>query len=534
MKKITLFFCAIIATATSLFATEHEYPNSFNFNRAIDAIEVGDYDNAIKYLKLELMENPDNGYAHYFMGAIHSVWDYEYGEALKHTNKALKLIPKTDYEFYASVFYGRSQIYLALGDTTKAIDDISKAIVLQSDESLYYKVRAQIYYEIKDYEKADADYLKILSIDETDLNGYMGLGRNLNAQGRHYEAIDKYSYVISLYPYYNSAYSFRAESYLKLEEYNKAIDDIITSIELNDSYANTLLMLAEIEAYDILIAKLKSKCMRDPDVVMWYYYTAEILKDHGDYLNAIEYYKKASKIEVDPSGYNDLIAECYSEIGDFKSALKYYDKAIKRSESDYDKMLFMIYHADCHYNMGKAKKAIAEMGDVIELNPDFYYGYYRRGFYKDNILDIEGAIEDYSMSIKLAPNYAYAYLGRADMYRLKGDTALAMADYRKVIELDTIPRDGACAQYAFLELGMTDKAIDFMNQIIENEPDNSGHYYDAACVYARLGNTAKSLEYLEIALKMGYKKFHHISIDDDLDTIRNLPQYKNLIRQYKK
>lgn len=128
-------------------------------------------------------------------------------------------------------------------------------------------------------------------------------------------------------------------------------------------------------------------------------------------------------------------------------------------------------------------------------DPEFYGGYYRRGWYKDNSKDIDGAIEDYSMSIILEPGYAYAYLGRGDMYALKNDTQSAKADFQKVIELDTIPNNGSCAQYAYWGLGEKEKAIDFMDKVIAIDPDNAGNYYDAACLHSRMGELEKAIDF---------------------------------------
>ena len=104
------------------------------------------------------------------------------------------------------------------------------------------------------------------------------------------------------------------------------------------------------------------------------------------------------------------------------------------------------------------------------------------------------------MAIVLQPDYAYAYLGRGDMYILKGDKKSAEADYRKVIELDTIPSNSSCAQYAYWGLGQKEKAIEFMRT----------------------------------ALEKGYRRFAHLEMDDDLNPIRELPEFKEMIAQYKK
>ena len=96
-----------------------------------------------------------------------------------------------------------------------------------------------------------------------------------------------------------------------------------------------------------------------------------------------------------------------------------------------------------------------------------------------------------------------------------------------------IPDNDACAQYAYFELGDTLKAKDFMLKVIENNPDNPGSYYDAACLYTRIGEVSKAIEYLEESLKKGYKRFKHIENDDDLKQIINTKEYQKLIEKYK-
>ena len=53
--------------------------------------------------------------------------------------------------------------------------------------------------------------------------------------------------------------------------------------------------------------------------------------------------------------------------------------------------------------------------------------------------DLEGAIEDLSMSIVLEPEYSYSYVTRGDVYRKLGKMELAEADFKKVIELEDSP-----------------------------------------------------------------------------------------------
>lgn len=218
-------------------------------------------------------------------------------------------------------------------------------------------------------------------------------------------------------------------------------------------------------------------------------------------------------------------------MGNFTSALEHIDNAIALDSTDYD---YVMEKADILYESGNTKDAISELTKYINYDPEYYGGYYRRGWYKDNSKDTDGAIEDYTMAIVLQPNYAYAYLGRGDMYILKEDKKSAEADYRKVIELDTIPNNNSCAQYAYWGLGQKEKAIEFMNKVIDNDSDNAGNYYDAACLHSRMGESEKAIEFLQTALEKGYRRFAHLEMDDDLNPIRELREFKELIEHYKK
>ncbi len=70
-----------------------------------------------------------------------------------------------------------------------------------------YNQRAQVYYELKKYDLADKDYQKMISLKAGDVMGYMGIGRNANAQKRYEDAIKQFDYVVKLDRNYSSAYS---------------------------------------------------------------------------------------------------------------------------------------------------------------------------------------------------------------------------------------------------------------------------------------------------------------------------------------
>ena len=487
---LAMLFCCSIA-----FAQNIKRPDSYNYSRGVEAIQNNNAEEALEYLNKELEENPDNGYALAWIAVVRN-YQEEYGRALTAADLAIKHIPRKDKEYKAFAYIVRAEVYVGLGENEKALADFTSAVKETPDDANVYEKRADLYYYMEKYDLADKDYQKIISIDPGNVMGYMGIGRNANAEKRYEDAIEQFSYVTKLASDYSSGYSFRAESLIGLKKYDEAIDDIIHALDIDyDNKAFYLMQDVADSAMVPLVAKLKIQSTKNPNNDYWLYCLGAVYENKGAYKKAITYYTDCQK--KNPSSVTSCrISNCYSEIGDYASALQHIDNAIALDSTDYDNVMAK---ADILYESGEAKAAILELSKYVAHYPEYYGGYYRRGWYKDNSSDVDGAIEDYTMAIVLQPDYAYAYLGRGDMYALKGDKKSAEADYKKVIELDTIPGNSSCTQYAYLELGQKEKAVEFMNNVMEK----------------------------------GFRRFSHLEMDDDLDAIRELPKYKELIRHYK-
>ena len=87
--------------------------------------------------------------------------------------------------------------------------------------------------------------------------------------------------------------------------------------------------------------------------------------------------------------------------------------------------------------------------------------------------------------------------------------------------------------YAYQSLGEQEQALATIAKCIEGAPDNAELYYSISGVYGRMGNTEQALDSLRIALEKGYKDLIYIEDDTDIAALRDNPQYKALIQQYK-
>ena len=102
-----------------------------------------------------------------------------------------------------------------------------------------------------------------------------------------------------------------------------------------------------------------------------------------------------------------------------------------------------------------------------------------------------------------------------------------------MIDLDTVMgSSGNARHYAYFELGQLNQAKAWMAKTLLQFPEE-GNYYDAACLYSLMKLPTQSSAYLDTAFIKGYRDFEHLAKDDDLDNVRNLPEFKSLITRWK-
>ena len=329
-----MFLCSI-----QIVAQKVKRPDSYNYTRGVEAIQNNNVEEALEYLNKEINDNPDNGYAFAWIALV-QIHLEKYGQALSAANMALKKIPSKDKEYTSFAYSTRASVHLNIEDTIRAIKDYSQAISFTPEESEIYSKRAQIYFEQGKFSLADADYHKMISLDEGDVVGYMGIGRNANAQKHWHDAIEQFDYVVKLAPDYSSGYSFRAESYLGLNKFDRAIDDVVTALSIDcDGKAFYLLPNLADSAFVQTVAKLKAQKVKEPNENYWNYCLGTVYEHLDKYSDAIVYYREAiDKESSDAIAYR--LAHCYNDMGDYKRALYYCNQAISLDSTDTDYVFY--------------------------------------------------------------------------------------------------------------------------------------------------------------------------------------------------
>jgi tetratricopeptide (TPR) repeat protein len=255
---------------------------------------------------------------------------------------------------------------------------------------------------------------------------------------------------------------------------------------------------------------------------------AEIVHDYDTIVSLFD--KCAGEYKVEQILY--WKADYSAKAGMYDDAVRYITELIS-GEDDAEDILYLTSHRCEYYRLaGKYAEAIKDAESLIERYPDYAYGYYICGWCYELMGDDTNAMVYYNKGIEADDSYAYIYLMRGEQYLKYGDVERAKTDFERVLELDTKVADGSCRHYALHFLGRDNEAIEWLERIIDANPYDSGHRYDEACLYARMGNVEQSLYALSNALYLGYKSKAHIENDDELDPIRHTEAYKTLMNEY--
>lgn len=527
---------ALTMTIQSGYAQKKQ-ASDYHFKRAEELWQNdGDPKEILNLLDKQLKETPKHSDALFLRSYIY-VTQEKYNLALSDLNQAIAYYNKKTSERNEGVLYlWRGAIYCKqLQESDKALNDYNVAYKLiaktapERINSVLFE-RAQLYYDKKEYEKADADYTLMLRNDEANQSAMVGLIRNMIAREEYDKALELTDKCERYDADYDETYRWRMLIYDKMGEADKAIDDAITYFDKSDEPQYYLMKTILNKHLSYALAKVQAQIQKSNEYA-WKQLRIHVYKWMHDYANAIRCYDQLEQEFGSAASIYYNRSECYNEIGDTERAIADMTKYIEIGDGkDY---YALVARADYYREGGRYEEAIADFSKGIELEPTDAYVYYKRGWCYELSGDDDAAMKDYNAGIDVDKDYPYIFLNRGELYLKRGEKEKADADFNEVIRQDTIARSGSCRQYALHFLGRDAEALEWMDKIIAADSIENGGYYDKACLLARMGRLDESVAALRKAFENGYRSFAHIEHDDDMDAIRELPQFKHLIEEYK-
>jgi tetratricopeptide (TPR) repeat protein len=261
----------------------------------------------------------------------------------------------------------------------KALEFLDKAI---NGDDLYvnaYFLRAETYYELKQYYNAILDVNRIFKMDKT-----------VNASTSDY-------------------YLARGKSFLAIDDFSNADADIKKSISYSRTNAYAHYYMAKLrfdtKNYDDALAEIDTALMIDSAEPDFHALKAEV---------KITYFKPT----IGADEYKEILSDINAAISLDEHNYKYYS-----IRSDFLK------------NMGEVERALEDYDAMIRLSPRSDDAYTSRGLVKMNRYEYSGAALDFTKSILLNPDIESNYRYRGLCYNNLSNFNAAYRDFSKSIDM---------------------------------------------------------------------------------------------------
>ena len=533
MKRILLTFLFAGSFAFGLMA--ENTLDSYNMRRAIDAARSNDDETAIQFLAKELEYNPNNAYAHIIVAEI-CFRMKSYGAALEYTQNALKYLPKTEHSERCDMYGNLYELYLMAKDTTRAMEYLELARKENPKNGSIYNAFVSLHEELNNPAEVlryAQLYLKFLPDNP---GAYVAMATAMKMEERYDEAIpfcDRA--LLKAEPESKErciALLSRAQLLHLSKRPSESLADLMQSFriggwgeseklldKLNDTIPN--------EVLDSLLAIRQS----DPDNIDWLYYLYNTYIDRNEYANAVQ-----TGFEILPghsNGYmvNAIASVLQHNIGDAELAERMLLKQLSVDSTNASQYILL---EDLYSQQGRYAEAMEMADKALLFDPEDkqkYSIYIMRGRMYEYKHEYQAAVEDFQTCLIVEPDEDGLWFRIAKMYGLMNDSvkrAEALEQGRQAF-----PRKGKnLSAAAYVVLGDTAAAYEAAQGMVKNEKSDTQHY-NKACVLAQIGYSKEAIEELRLALENGFCNFYHIAWDADLNNLRDMPEFVELVNTYK-
>lgn len=453
----------------------------------------------------------------------------------------------SDKRLRAGLYVLRARTEVKINQFEAALNDCSEAIRLDPRYGEAYFMRAALYRQLNNDDKAVKDYKKVLLYVNTGDNNKAAI-YNLMAQAyrrikKYKDAINADSAAIVLNPGFAAAYASRGELYAIEKRYQLAINDYNVAMYgyqdnhkvLSILYAERADMYRSLKQYGDAINDYSEALNLDPDNKIAYWNRAAAYNLNGDYQLADADYSKAIQYFKDDK---KSLSRLYDDRARMEIGIQQYDKAIRDDSVAVSiDSTFWAAHwsmADAYSQEGDYQRSNAIYRQVLDhfkdnklAQAEIYTSVAHNEYFLNEFPKV---VEDCTKAIDLKTTFWDTYLERGRAYLRLGKKDLALADFRKVLASDTSKKTSDYA-FALFYTGDADDAVKVMQNsfIATNNPyELMVDYYNMACLLSLMNKPDEANAFLKKCIDAGYSKRYALT-DADLDNIRNTPEFKSII-----
>lgn len=528
-KNAAIALCMmVLSVMVSSAGNKINLKESYHLRRGIELFDQHENEAAMECLKKEVKEHDNNGYAYFWMGKIHYV-NKEYGLALEAANKAIEHIKK-DNDTMSEAYLLRARVYRKLEDVGRTLYDYEQSIQLRPKQVDTYKERGSYLAELEKYDQSDLEYQKVKELRPGLPDGYIGLGQNEHLRKNPQKAIEYFEYARKLDPENENVYAYIALAKTALKRYDEAAEAVVKGMSIDNGVEVDVDMMNDLfkYAYPAFTAQLKIQYNKNRKEDFWPMMIAIANEKSKHYEEAIRWFETAQEIR-ESSFYCERLSEIYRKTGEWNKSYFWINRAIELNPEDDEIASERIVFED---NIGLKEQAWVHLHNYIEMYPDHYWGYYRKGWlFNKNDGQLDSALVYYTKAIDLAPRDAYNYLARGQVYRMQGQQKQAVEDFSEAVRLDSTCEQSNAAMFSYLYLGDTIRCLALCDSMLLT-PDRESECYDAACIYAMIDSLDKAVSLLRESFEAGEGLAFHAHRDQDMGKLKGYEPFELLLSEY--
>ena len=166
-------------------------------------------------------------------------------------------------------------------DYDNALEDLSRAIDIRTDDGEVYFLRGMVYLYKKENKMASDDLDKAIELKFDSAELYFNRGNLYQQQNENSDAIENYNIALIKKEDYAEVYYRRGQSRYDLDQVEEALEDFADAIRLKDDYFDAYferaLVLQELQEYSSALDDFNRAIEINPNDISVYYNRSETL-----------------------------------------------------------------------------------------------------------------------------------------------------------------------------------------------------------------------------------------------------------------